>query len=328
MTQLALFSKSRRSGHQPDFSGRDPGGRDRHPRRRAGPFLAAAVLAVAASYFAIRGADHNIRLGDIRAHTLGLGLSLGLALVVAGVGIVRLSVESGRGPANNSAMPSAGDDAPAEPLARGTEPRSKRNRVGRRRLISTSLLGALAIVPLPALSVLRRLHPAAAADRRRTVWARGVRLLTDPTHRPIRPSDLKVGELVNVIPATLLDLPEDGPARTNERAKAPVALVRMRPEEIAAAKGREGWHVDGILAYSKICTHLGCPVNLYERRTHRVVCPCHQATFDLANNGAVVFGPATRPLPQLPLAVDGDGYLVARSDFTEPVGPNFWERET
>jgi ubiquinol-cytochrome c reductase iron-sulfur subunit len=101
----------------------------------------------------------------------------------------------------------------------------------------------------------------------------------------------------------------------------------MRPDELAPADGRENWHVDGIVAYSKICTHAGCPVSLYEATTHHLLCPCHQATFDLADNGAVVFGPATRSLPQLPLAVDDDGVLVAQSDFTEAVGPSYWERE-
>ena len=139
--------------------------------------------------------------------------------------------------------------------------------------------------------------------------------------------DLEVGELVSVVPESLLELPEQGSARKNERARSPVVLVRMRPDEIAPAQGRENWHVDGVVAYSKICTHVGCPVSLYERTTHHLLCPCHQATFDLADSGAVVFGPATRPLPQLPLAVDNAGYLVAQSDFTEPVGPSHWELE-
>jgi ubiquinol-cytochrome c reductase iron-sulfur subunit len=133
--------------------------------------------------------------------------------------------------------------------------------------------------------------------------------------------------MVNVMPASLLDLPAEGPARLNERAKSPVVLVRMRPDELAPDEGRENWHVDGIIAYSKICTHAGCPVSLYEHTTHHLLCPCHQATFDLADNGAVVFGPATRTLPQLPLAVDDDGFLMAQSDFTEAVGPSYWERE-
>jgi ubiquinol-cytochrome c reductase iron-sulfur subunit len=102
----------------------------------------------------------------------------------------------------------------------------------------------------------------------------------------------------------------------------------MEPDEITPGPGRENWSVDGIVGYSKICTHVGCPISLYERTTHHLLCPCHQSTFDLADSGRVVFGPAARALPQLPLTVDDEGYLVARSDFTEPVGPSFWERDS
>jgi ubiquinol-cytochrome c reductase iron-sulfur subunit len=86
------------------------------------------------------------------------------------------------------------------------------------------------------------------------------------------------------------------------------------------------WTVSNIVAYSKICTHVGCPVALYEQTTHHILCPCHQSTFDAANGANVIFGPAARALPQLPLMVDDNGYLAAASDFTQPVGPSFWER--
>ena len=84
--------------------------------------------------------------------------------------------------------------------------------------------------------------------------------------------------------------------------------------------------VNGTVAYSKIYTHLGCPAALYEQTTHHILCPCHQSTFDAARGAAVLFGPAARPLPQLPITTDSEGYLVAQSDFHEPVGPSFWER--
>ncbi len=91
-------------------------------------------------------------------------------------------------------------------------------------------------------------------------------------------------------------------------------------------KGRENWNVGGIVAYSKICTHVGCPAALYEQTTHHILCPCHQSTFDALDSAKVIFGPAARPLPQLPIGVDSEGYLIAKSDFNEPVGPSFWER--
>jgi ubiquinol-cytochrome c reductase iron-sulfur subunit len=105
-----------------------------------------------------------------------------------------------------------------------------------------------------------------------------------------------------------------------------VIVVRMKPEDITPARGRQNWGIEGILCYSKICTHVGCPISLWEQQTHHLLCPCHQSTFDLADNGKVIFGPAARPLPQLPLMLDSEGYLVAQSDFHEPVGPSFWER--
>ena len=104
--------------------------------------------------------------------------------------------------------------------------------------------------------------------------------------------------------------------------------MRLEPERAQrGTRPRVDWSYDGIVAYSKICTHVGCPVALYEQQTHHLLCPCHQSQFDVANHCEVIFGPAKRPLPQLPIAVDDEGYLIAQSDFTEPVGPSFWERQ-
>jgi ubiquinol-cytochrome c reductase iron-sulfur subunit len=112
-----------------------------------------------------------------------------------------------------------------------------------------------------------------------------------------------------------------------EKAKAAVLLVRVDPAELKESEDRKDWSYQGIVAYSKICTHVGCPVALYEQHTHHLLCPCHQSTFDLTDACKVVFGPASRPLPQLPITVDKDGYLIAKSDFNEPVGPSFWDRK-
>ena len=123
-------------------------------------------------------------------------------------------------------------------------------------------------------------------------------------------------------------LPElEGAELLIAKSKAAVIVVRMEPDTIIPGEGRDNWSVDGIVCYSKICTHVGCPISLYERTTHHLLCPCHQSTFDLSDSGRVVFGPAGRHLPQLPLAVDEEGFLVAQSDFTEPVGPTYWERD-
>ena len=141
--------------------------------------------------------------------------------------------------------------------------------------------------------------------------------------RPIRTADVTNGSAFQVIPHGLPD--EEG--YLEEKAKAVVFLTRIDPSELTISPERRDWSYDGIVAFSKVCTHVGCPVALYEQQTHHLLCPCHQSTFDLADEAKVVFGPAKRALPQLPITVDDEGYLVARSDFHEPVGPSFWERE-
>jgi ubiquinol-cytochrome c reductase iron-sulfur subunit len=104
-----------------------------------------------------------------------------------------------------------------------------------------------------------------------------------------------------------------------------VIVVRMDPAEITPPDGREDWGIDGVLCFSKICPHLGCPISLWEQQTRNLICPCHQSTFDLSDGGRVVFGPAKRPVPQLQLGLDDEGYLIAMGDFADPVGPSFPE---
>ena len=130
-----------------------------------------------------------------------------------------------------------------------------------------------------------------------------------------------MGSVWHVIPEGL----EEAEHPLDEKAKAVVLVVRLDPRDVRSEQ-IPGASYQGIYAFSKICTHVGCPVALYEQQTHHLLCPCHQSTFDVADGAKVVFGPAKRPLPQLPIEVDAEGYLVAQSDFHEPVGPSFWER--
>ena len=161
-----------------------------------------------------------------------------------------------------------------------------------------------------------------------------MRVVRDVVGTPIRPADLEIGDLLNAEPELIFAVDEEGQPVLEgvtlqiAKSKGAVVLVRMDPDENKPGKGRENWAVDGILCYSKICTHVGCPISLNERKTHHLLCPCHQSTFDLADAAKVVFGPAARALPQLPLMVDDEGYLVAQSDFREPVGPSYWERDS
>jgi ubiquinol-cytochrome c reductase iron-sulfur subunit len=200
-------------------------------------------------------------------------------------------------------------------------------------LIRNSLLGAMGALGIIAILPLRDLGPLPGDKLNHTVWKKGMRVVQDVGGNPIKPADMEIGQLVNGEPGVFFEEKDgepiyDGVALQVQKAKAAVVIVKMQPDDITPWPGRENWGVDGILCYSKICTHVGCPISLWEQQTHHLLCPCHQSTFDLADNGKVIFGPAARHLPQLPLALDDEGYLIATSDFTEAVGPSFWERDT
>jgi ubiquinol-cytochrome c reductase iron-sulfur subunit len=194
-------------------------------------------------------------------------------------------------------------------------------------LIRRSLLTAMLVLPLPAVWLLRDLGPLPKDKLRHTLWAPGQKLVNPNTGQPLKVSDVSVGTLALANPAALADDPEN---RIDNLAKAAVLVVRLPQEALKGSEEQKkkqwDWSVDGVMAFSKICTHVGCPVALYEQQTHHMLCPCHQSTFDLSDDGKVIFGPAARSLPQLPITVDADGNLVAVSDFREPVGPSFWER--
>jgi ubiquinol-cytochrome c reductase iron-sulfur subunit len=188
----------------------------------------------------------------------------------------------------------------------------------RRKLLGASLAlggGALAILPLPLLFGLGPVN-GQAKELSKTGWKAGSKLL-DELGRPVKLGDLEIGAAKTVFPDV------EGGRRMPDSA---AFIIRMRPDELKVSDTRKNWVVDGHIVYSVICTHLGCPVKLYEQQTHHLFCPCHQSTFDAANGAKVLFGPAARNLPQLAISVDADGYFVARGDFNEPVGPSFWER--
>ncbi|PZR53789.1 ubiquinol-cytochrome C reductase [Xylanimonas oleitrophica] len=198
--------------------------------------------------------------------------------------------------------------------------------IARRGLLKGALVGAMALFPLTiAVPLISSVGGDWNVDKfRHTLWQRGTRLAYDPNGRLIRAADLTIGSVAHVIP----DVPAEERLTHHwitEKAKAVVLLVRMNPDDIRSEQ-RPGGSYDGIVAYSKICTHVGCPVALYEQQTHHLLCPCHQSTFDIADGAKVVFGPAKRPLPQLPITVDDEGYLVAEDDFDQPIGPSYWER--
>jgi ubiquinol-cytochrome c reductase iron-sulfur subunit len=188
----------------------------------------------------------------------------------------------------------------------------------RRPFLRRSMLAALALFPLPFVVALRDMGPLPRKRLRTTPWKKDVRLVYMDSKVPVKLGDLPIGGMTTVMP--------EGFDTVEKAALAPTLLIRLAPGQNRPAKGRENWAVADHVAYSKICTHAGCPVGLYEQQTHHLLCPCHQSTFDVPNACKVIFGPAARALPQLPIYVDSEGYLRAQAAYDQPVGPSFWER--
>ena len=153
----------------------------------------------------------------------------------------------------------------------------------------------------------------------------------------MRPEDLDAGGMETVFPWRQSD--GDGTTvESHERlgvvamgVRNPVMLIRIKPGDmgrVVKRQGQESFNFGELFAYTKVCSHLGCPSSLYEQQTYRILCPCHQSQFDALHFARPIFGPAARALAQLPITIDKDGYLVANGDFIEPVGPAFWERRS
>jgi len=191
-------------------------------------------------------------------------------------------------------------------------PLRRRSFVLRMLLAAGGALAAALALPVASLG------PAPGRSLKETPWRAGTRLLRQGTGEPIRAADLVVDQVLTVVP-------EGSP----DAADAVTVLIRVPPGELRLPGDRADATVDDeIVAYSKICTHAGCPVGLYRAATRTLFCPCHQSQFDVLDGCRPIFGPAARPLPQLPIAVDAQGNLVATGDFLEPVGPAFWDRNT
>lgn len=315
----------------------DPKAEKRAERQVATLFGLSALCAIlfVVAYVTLEIGDNHDTFIGLGASNFALGVTLGGALLFIGIGIIQwarklmadVEIVEMRHPAASSAQDRA---TTLEALDAGIG----ESGIGRRPLVRNSLLGAVGMLGLPAVVLLRDLGPLPGDALYHTIWEKGMRVVRDVVGTPIKASDLAIGDLVNAEPAAIFEVDEEGEPLVEgvdlqvAKSKGAVILLRMEPGDITPRKGRENWSVDGIVCYSKICTHVGCPISLNERTTHHLLCPCHQSTFDLADSGRVVFGPAARALPQLPLAVDEEGYLVAQSDFTEPVGPSFWERDS
>jgi ubiquinol-cytochrome c reductase iron-sulfur subunit len=313
----------------------DPKAAKRAERQVASMFVLSMLFGVAfvVAYFAIdpEAVVYIPVLGEVGASNVALGFTMGASVFLIGAGAIQwakklmpdVEVVQQR---HELSAPKVETQEAAANYYRGKE----ESGFARYPIIRRTLIGAMALFPIPLVVMLRDLwdsppgSPSPQELLSTTLWHDGLRIVTDGTYQPIRPEDMPVGTLVSAAPADLMEV-QEAEHNLNARGKAAIILVRMEPDEIRAQQG-DGWDYQGIVAYSKICTHVGCPIALYEHRTHHLLCPCHQSTFDLADAGNVVFGPAARRMPQLPIGVDEEGFLVAKAGFAEPVGPSFWER--
>lgn len=204
--------------------------------------------------------------------------------------------------------------AVVESLSRGTDAMLSR----RGFLVKKVLLPVGGIFGIAAMWPLASLGPRVGRALYHTKWYTGARLVTEDG-RAIHVDDIVVDGLLTVFPEGYID----------DAASAAV-VINIGTDVLRARKGQSNFEVvsgaNGIVCFSKVCTHAGCAVSLFNVLSMQLICPCHQSTFNILQDCAPVFGPAPRPLPQLPLSVRPDGYLIARSDFLEPIGPGFWNR--
>ena len=313
--------------HQPRIQDIDEAAAKRSERAVALLFTLSmlATIGFIASYviFPVDKIVYIFPIGHVSALNFALGMTLGVALLAIGAGAVHWA----RTLMSDEEITDERHSIEATPEVKAKVLRDFSTGVaesgfGRRTLIRNTMFGAMALVPLAGVVLLRDLGPLPEKKLRSTLWAKGKQLINMNTMEPLRPEDVVVGSLTFAMPE---GLEEDSEEFQKEIAKAALMIVRLQPDDIKDKRELE-WSHQGIVAYSKICTHVGCPISLYEQQTHHVLCPCHQSTFDLSDGARVIFGPAGHALPQLRIGVNGEGNLEALGDFEEPVGPAFWER--
>ena len=249
-----------------------------------------------------------------------LGATMGASLTLLGVGLVAWGKYlMARGPFVEERHDLRSTDEEREAFAatladRGGEVVQRRKMLGG--LLSAGL-GTFAVVAI--FPLLRSLGPVPGTTLQQTNWKKGS-FLVDSSGRRLHVDDMSIGSISGSV------FPEKNYQDVQAQSQDQTVVVRVATTDFTTKRGRETWGPAGYLAYSKLCTHLGCPVGLYEQELELLVCPCHQSMFNVRNGAIPQFGPAPRPLPQLPLYVDNNGYLRSQSGFHEAVGPGFWER--
>jgi ubiquinol-cytochrome c reductase iron-sulfur subunit len=249
----------------------------------------------------IVGANNQWLGGSLALALLGLGL----ALAFWGRDLADEGVIAGR-------YPVPPDDLEGQAKL-ATQLEETVSVITRRSFLSKALIFGVAVFALSQVVLLGALGPWPGDSLTTTGWRKGRRLVTEDGEPIDSKTALATGGFI-------VAFPEGG----EDKANSQVCLLHFVNGDFVPQPGRETWSPNEFVAYSRVCTHAGCPVAEYLDVAQKLVCPCHQSEFDLLHGATVIGGPASRPLPQLPLAIDADGFLVAQSDFTEDVGPGFW----
>ncbi len=280
----------------------------RHPRRVEKSAFVLFLVSVAA--FAAFGATYVLGASDmVLGVLLAVGM-LGFGVALASWGKYLMP----RGPFEEYRAPMRTTEEQKKLLvsdfaSRGKVAIERRGFLAKVMGVAGAVFGVVALFPL-----IRSLGPKPGKTLDTTPWKKGS-YLTDINGRRLTVADVNVGGFVTCFP-------EDDIGG----AMSQTVLLHPQTTDIVTRVGRETWAPQGYIAFSKVCTHAGCPVGLYEQATEQLLCPCHQSLFDIYSGCEPVFGPAPRPLPQLPLYIDSKGYLRAQAPYNEPVGPGFWTR--
>jgi len=268
-------------------------------RRASVSFLVCAAAAVGLAVVYWRGGQPQLE-GILLAVAFG-SLAYGLVTVANRI----LADGSHVGPRHPLPSPESEIAEVEADLARGQG-------ITRRTALKRSLIAAAVAMGGAALFPLRSLGPNPGRSLEVTPWTDGLRLVTDDG-KVVHAGDVPSQGLVTVFP--------EGHAGSSD---GQAVLIRVKPSRLKLPAGRQDWAPDGLVVYSKLCTHVGCPVGLYQADLHQLLCPCHQSTFDVLRGAQPTGGPAAAPLPQLPIRIGDGGELVATGDFSAPVGPAFW----
>jgi len=287
---------------------------EKEPEPRAEWVVIALLLGAAGAALAF----FVLYVVDVGNSTQFLGLALGAALALIAAAFFVTS---------RHLVPSEDEEEPYPSEEREDEEQvlqivhESTATITRRRLIAGSAAAAGGALGLSLIAPAASLGPFLDTESLYdSPWRKGRRLVDD-RGRPYLADDIEQGSFYTAYPQ----------GADPEELGAPIIVVRLDPASLDLPDGRQGWAPEGILAYSKICTHAGCAVGLYRNPLFpeaeskpAFVCPCHYSTFDPAEGGTVIFGPAGRNLPQLPLEIDSTRGLRAGGNFSGPVGPSFW----